>query len=372
MSGSITQLVLKIAELCNLNCSYCYLYQHEDQRWRVRAKFMSEDVFEQILRRVSQYCDRRGRHEMTLIFHGGEPTLAGPERIEYFADRAKRVLGPCLGGLAMQTNGTLLDSDWIEVLNRTDIQVGVSLDGPANIHNANRVDFHGRGSYAAAVRGLRLLQHAGLSPSVLCVVNPKASGRTVYRSFRSLGVERFDFLLPDVTHDSKQRFFPKSEGTPVGDYLIEVFDEWFAEDNPDVKVRLFWGFISTLLGGASNTDQFGNPVSSYLVIETDGSIHLNDVFRICEDGMTAGGIDVFRHGFDDLAHAVPLLYRVTHEGVRLAPQCEACPERNVCGGGYLPHRYARANGFDNPSVWCEDILKLLSHVRKRVDIPRSI
>ena len=370
--SSITQLILKVAERCNLNCSYCYLYQHEDQRWRSRPRFMSDEVFDQILRRVREYCDRRGRHELTLIFHGGEPTLAGPVRIERFARRAREELGSRLGGIAMQTNGTLLDERWIDVVRKTGIELGVSLDGPADVHDANRVDFAGRGSYADAVRGLQLLQTAGLSPSVLCVINPASSGAEVYRTFRALGVQRFDFLLPDVTHDSKPRFFPGYEGTPIGDYLIEVFDEWFDEDDPDVKVRLLWGFVSALLGGASETDQFGNPLSAYLVIETDGTIHTNDVYRICEDGMTASGLDVFRHGFDDLAQALPLLYRVVHEGVPLSATCEACPERDVCGGGYIPHRYARANGFDNPSAWCDDIRKVLAHVRSRLEVACTV
>ena len=366
MTRGISQLVLKVAELCNLNCSYCYLYQHEDQGWRLRPKFMTDEVFEQLLVRVREYCERRAPHQMTLIFHGGEPTLAGPERIEGFAQSARRELGEHLGGIAIQTNGTLIDERWVEVIARNGIQPGVSLDGPQAAHDANRVDHGGRGSYTKVVEGLRLLQESGLAPSVLCVVNPAARGGEVYRAFRALGVRRFDFLLPDVTYDSKLRFFPGYEGTPLADYLIEVFDEWFAEDDPEVKVRLFWGFISTLLGGSTETDQFGNPLTGYLVIETDGSIHANDVFRICAEGMADGGLDVFRHSFEHLAQALPLLNRVIHEGIPLSATCEACSEREICGGGYIPHRYAQANGFDNPSVWCEDIQRVLTHIRARV------
>jgi uncharacterized protein len=359
----INQLILKVAELCNLDCSYCYLYKHEDQRFRTRPKFMSEEIFEQVLQRTREYCDRREGQRMALVFHGGEPTLIGLPQLTRFAQRAHEVLGDRLDGLLMQTNGTLLNSEWIKTLHDFRIHVGVSIDGPAAIHDANRIDFEGRGSHGAATRTLRLLQDADLSPSVLCVVSPGAPGAEIYRHFRSLGVHHMNFLLPDVTHDSMSRFYGGIGGTPVADYLVGIFDQWFADDNPEVKIRLFWNLLSALLGGRMDGDQFGNPLWSYLVVETDGSIQANDVLRICADGMSESGLNIFEHGFDDLARGLPLLNSVMHDGVPLCPTCQSCSERDVCGGGFLPHRYSKAKQFDNPSVWCTDILRLIGHIR---------
>ncbi len=372
MSGRINQLILKVAELCNLNCSYCYLYKHEDQGYRFRPKFMSEEVFEQVLLRVREYCDCRDDQQMTLIFHGGEPMLLGRDRLTRFAERARKVLGKQLDGLAMQTNGTLIDAEWLKTIRTCQIQVGVSLDGPAPIHDANRLDFAGRGSHAAATRALQMLQDGGMSPSVLCVVSPGASGSEIYRHFRSLGLLEMDFLLPDVTHDTRKRFYVEHDGTPVANYLIPIFDEWFSEDNPDVKIRLFRSLMSALLGGQTESDTFGNPLCCYLIIETNGSIQANDVFRICAEGMSESGLNVFDHSFEDLSKGLPLLHRVIHEGIPLSKTCQTCRERDICGGGYLPHRYSKANGFDNPSVWCADILKLTAHIRSRIDNVRRV
>jgi uncharacterized protein len=367
MRGQINQLVLKIAELCNLNCSYCYLYKHGDEGFRSRPKFMSDDVFEQILRRIREYCDRHKGQKMAIVFHGGEPTLLGRERLARFAERAREVLGACLDGIAMQTNGTLIDDSWLEMIGRFEIQVGVSVDGTAAVHDAHRVDFTGHGSHAAATRTLAMLQAAGMSPGILCVISPGFSGLEIYRHFRALGVQRMDFLLPDVTHDSRNFFYGDYPGTPVADYLIPIFDEWFAEDNPDTKIRIFWSLISAILGGYTESDQFGNPTCCYLVVETDGTIQANDVLRICGEGMAESGLNVFQHGFDDLALGLPLLYNVVHKQMPLSPKCRACRERDVCGGGYLPHRYSKANGFDNPSVWCPDLLRLINHIRGHVE-----
>src|SRR5207244_593271 len=106
----------------------------------------------------------------------------------------------------------------------------------------------------------------------------------------------------------------------------------------------------------------------YLVIETDGTMHALDALRACEDGITESGLNVFEHGFDDLDKGMPLLHELVSEGIPLCSTCTSCAERKVCGGGYLPHRYSSANGFDNPSAWCDDILKLLLHIRTRTGL----
>jgi len=364
--GRIGAIVLKVAELCNLNCSYCYLYQHEDQSYRRRPKFMSDEVYEHTLVRIREYCDRRAPHTMSITFHGGEPTLAAPQWFDWAATRARDVLGDRLEGLLLQTNATRLDADWIEVLGRHRIRPSVSLDGPPQVHDRLRVDHQGVGSYASTIRGLRLLQEHDFAPSILCVVAPSASGLETYRHFRALNVTRMSFLLPDVSHDNKERLYSRYGPTPVADYLIPVFDDWFDEDDPDIHIGVFWELLAMMRGGRPRTDAFGNPSMAYVIVETDGSIHANDALRVCADGTSDSGLSVRAHGFDDLQVGLPLVHRLVHEGLALCRTCEACSERRICGGGHPPHRYARANGFDNLSVWCADILKLLSHIRLRL------
>jgi len=370
--GRIDNLVVKVAELCNLNCSYCFIYNHEDKSYLGRPKFMDEPVFEHLLNRVREYCEKRAPQRMSLTFHGGEPTLLGPARLAAYIRRAREVVGPFLSGVCMQSNGTLLDDEWVRVIKEQQIPVGVSLDGPPEVHDVHRLDHAGRGSHAATLRGLRLLQEAGLRPGVLSVITPGGDGAAAYRYFRSLGLTSIDFLFPDVSRDNKPRRYGLFGATPVADFIIPVFDAWFEEDDPDVHVRVLWGLLSSLMGGTHLSDAFGNPLMSYLIIETDGSIHALDALRACDEGIADSGLNVATHGFDELENGLPLAHRVIHLGVPLCETCRQCPESAVCGGGYLPHRYARANGFDNPSAWCADILKLISHLRSRTGLqPRT-
>jgi uncharacterized protein len=361
----IKGLVVKIVQRCNLNCSYCYMYQHADQSWRQRPPFMSEEIFGQLLDRVEEYCDGRPGREMNITFHGGEPMLIGAERFDRLVSMAVERLKDRVS-LGMQTNGTLVDDEWIEVLKRHNLRVGVSLDGPPEIHDLSRVDHAGRGSYREVVQGLRKLQENRVFSSVLTVINPGQSGLEIYRHIRSLGVKNMNFLLPDVTHDSRRLFYPDFGATPVSDYLIPIFDAWYDEDDPSVVIRLFNAILTGMMGSSVNFEGIGNHCENYLVIDTDGNIQANDALKVCDDGISESGLNVARNGFDDLHLGLPLVNRLVHEGLKLSAQCQACAERDVCGGGLVTTRYAKANGFDNPSVWCADMLELIGHIRARV------
>src|SRR4029453_2802230 len=181
-----------------------------------------------------------------------------------------------------------------------------------------------------------------------------------------LGIRHMNFLLPDITHDNRARVYNHHSSTPVADYLIPIFDEWFGEDDPDIRVSIFHELITLVRGGKARSDSFGNLRSGYVVVETDGGIHANDVLRISGHDIGNGGLNIFTHGFDDLHLGSPLLYRMVHEGIELCETFQAWPEKRACGGGHIPHRYAHRNGFDNPSAWCSDIMKMLAHIRKEV------
>jgi uncharacterized protein len=344
------------------------MYNHPDQSYLDRPLFMSEETFRKLIERVQEYCSRRRGHKIALTFHGGEPMLMGLEMFERFASMASKTLSQSLAGLSLQTNGTLVTDRWIEALHRYGVSVGVSIDGPASIHDRVRVDHAGRGSHDRAVKGFLQLHNADPAAKVLCVVNPRCSGLDAYQHFRSLGIKHMDFLLPDASHDSKPLLYNGCGPTPVSDYLIPIFDAWFAEDDPTVSIRIFEDIIRALLGGEPLTDCIGNPLSGYLVIDTDGSIQLNDALKVCDEGISEGGLNIFEHSFDELRLAAPLFRHVVLDGVPLSATCQKCPERDVCAGGYLPHRYSRSNGFDNPSIWCRDLLTLIGHIRSYVEL----
>jgi uncharacterized protein len=362
----IHQVVLKVASRCNLNCAYCYIYNAEDQTFRSQPPRISDEVYDALLTRIAEYSQRRPGHSVAICFHGGEPTLLGVRRFCALVKRARRALGATLRCIAIQTNGTLIDENWARALGDLEVVVSVSLDGPAQVHNAGRVDHRGQGSHASVIKGIQVLQRFNIPVNILCVVNPYASGLQVYRYLRSLSIDEMDFLLPDVSHDNKDRIYSGLGPTPVADYLLPILDDWFREDDPNVRIRIFWGLFAQLLGGKPHTDGFGGNGSGYVIVETNGSIEVNDALRVCYDGVGKSGLNVLQHGFDMLDDAPESITQLMKGSLPLPTACRDCPERSVCGGGYLPHRYSREKGFDNPSVWCSDILQILRCMRSYV------
>ena len=363
------QFILKIASRCNLNCSYCYVYNKGDDSWQTRPVFMPSEIFTTSLRRIRSHCVASGQDAVRITFHGGEPCLVGPARFDHWCQEAYDTLADvCRVELSLQTNGTLLDEDWIGVLRRHQVSVGLSLDGPRLLHDRSRVDARGRGSYREAVKGLGLLRDGGLAHQVLTVIQPGADGLEVHRHLVALGARRINYLFPDFTHDSVGPVRAAHGLTPCADYLLPILDDWWTNGTLDVRIAIFWNMARVILGGSSQLDLFGPGAYQYVFIESDGAIEGLDVLKICGQGLAETALHVRDHEFVDIAARNPLHQQVMFEGLPRPGACDRCPERESCGGGYLPHRFGTTGGFDHATIWCADMLKLFGRLRTLLNV----
>jgi uncharacterized protein len=356
--------IIKLAGRCNLNCSYCYMYNLGDTTYRERPRVMSKPVALAALSRIAQYAEEHGIDAVQLVLHGGEPLLVGKEWMKWFLDQVYRELGDGAAvGVGVQTNGTLLDAQWVRLFSRYCVGVGVSMDGLPQFHDQFRVDFAGRGSYAKVQHAVELLRDDREPPpwGVLVVANPDCSGVDVYHHLLRLGVRQMDFLWPDYHHDAPP---PWPAGTLTA-YFTALFDAWYEMDDPGVQIRFFSAIIRALMGRNTGIDALGPHPLTEVVVEADGSLEPLDVLRVCQNGMTRQGLDVLRHTVDDL-RATELFDTCIHNQDLLPDPCRACPAHGVCGGGYMPHRWGVGRGFRNASVHCQDLLALITHVHDRV------
>jgi uncharacterized protein len=308
---------------------------------------------------------------MTFLFHGGEPLLAGIDRFDAWCNEAKAVLGADRISFAVQTNGTLIDDRWSALFHRHGFSVGISLDGPPDVNDQNRVDVHHRGSYKRVLDGIERLRSEGVSWAILSVVNLDHDPLTIHRHLiNEVGATNIDYLIPDQTHETIKWIRSRYGPTPLADWLIPIFDEWWRKDSIRIRVRSFDKMIASVLPNKSPGDQIDSQALGYLVVETDGSIEGLDVLKICKPGLTETGLTV--RSQEPVELALPSFHRETVFGGMPLPQgCHGCPEAQTCAGGYLPHRYSLDRDFDNPSAWCADLLKLFSHVRSRLYHPRA-
>ena len=197
---------------------------------------------------------RAGNPRVTFIFHGGEPLLAGKDFFRAFAAEAAAILGDEITPTyALQTNGTQVTTEWLDLFHELDIHFGISLDGPASINDLNRVTHAGVGSYLRVRQAIdaALADHRldNLFGGVLTVINLAADPLSIYSHYRKIGLRRCDFLLPDGTHDHPPPGLPRDgTATPYADWLIAMFDEWFKNEDTTLSIRIFEDIIELLFG----------------------------------------------------------------------------------------------------------------------------
>jgi uncharacterized protein len=364
------QVLLKIHSRCNLSCDHCYVYEHADQSWRHRPMVMSKRIIDNTAVRIGEHAERHGLKSVVVILHGGEPLLAGAHTIDY-AVRAVRRAVPRSTRIrfGLQTNGLLLDERFLNLFSQHQISVGVSLDGPSEANDRHRRYADGRGSHTAVVPALRLLQSEGyrhLYSGILCTVDLANDPIEVYEHLLEFEPPAIDLLLPHGNWTKPPPGRPDDQSqTPYADWLIRVFDTWFAGPRRATRIRLFESVISLLLGGPTSSEAVGLGKIDLITVETDGNIEQGDSLKTTAEGAAATGLHVARNSFDDaLAHPG---IRERQQGISaLSEICQRCPVVKICGGGLYAHRYRVDNGFLNPTVYSVDMFRLIRHIAGKV------
>lgn len=361
------QYILKVHSRCNLRCDYCYVYELADQGWRDQPRVMSASVLSAAVARIAEHARAHDLPAIKVVLHGGEPLLAGASFIEDVATGIRRGLPPhTRAELVVQTNATRLDRTMLDVLARHDVRVGVSLDGGAAATDQHRRYRGGHGSYSAVSRGLALLRspaYQHVYGGLLCTVSLDNDPVETYEALLRFTPPMIDFLLPHGTWSAPPPSRPPDSSAPYADWLLRVFRRWTTPARPETSIRLFEAIISLLLGGPSTTETLGLAPADAIVIDTDGSIKQIDALYATYDGAADTGLTIADSELDAaLLHPTTLARQMSLAA--LSPACLACPVRDVCGGGYYPHRYRAGDGFRNPSVYCPDLLALITAIRE--------
>ncbi|MFE2247897.1 radical SAM/SPASM protein FxsBH, inactivated beta-hydroxylase extension form [Streptomyces lavendulae] len=368
MTGLIAfrEIVLKVHSRCDLACDHCYVYEHADQSWRARPKVISPGVVSQTASRLAEHARDHALPSVTVILHGGEPLLAGPDRLRLVCEEFTRALaGTSALDLRIHTNGLQLSPRYLDLFAEYGVRVGISLDGDRAANDRHRRFADGRTSHPlvlAAVDLLRSAPYRHLYQGLLCTVDVANDPAAVLDALAELEPPRIDFLLPHATWQTPP---VRPDGAPdaYARWLLRVFDRWDRLERP-VPVRLFDSLLSTLRGGPSLTESLGLAPTDLVVVETDGTLEQVDSLKSAFEGAAATGFNVFDHPLDLVA---------AHPGVRarqlglagVSGTCRSCPVVRSCGGGLYTHRYAEPGGFDNPSVYCSDLRELVDGVEGR-------
>jgi uncharacterized protein len=352
----ISQLLVKVATRCNIDCSYCYWFR--DAAVYSKPKLMSADVLKQLLRRIEEHVAEHELVDFPIVLHGGEPLLWGADNFRHFAEACAAITSRTgiVIPIAVTTNGVLIDEEWLDCFESNRISVAISLDGPAHIHDIHRRTFQDTGTHAAVERAARMLVARDIRVSALAVCNPAYPPQAYVDFFADCGITHYDIMIPDATVDERP--------PAIAAFYNGLFDLWLEANRsgPSVNIRTITDMVTALLGNNSPTEGVGyNPVELCTVM-TDGTVEAHDVLRIAGNGLTQTKFNIFDHALDDV-RGEQRWQAAREASINLAAKCRQCKFMNACGGGYLPHRFSKSNGYANPSVYCDDLYAMFENMQ---------
>lgn len=325
--GGYVCAIIKVTRLCNLRCSYCHDWR--DGPGQVMTFPVQAQLFAALM-------GDRSHETIDVVWHGGETTMIGQRRVlrMLYLQRFFARPGQTLKN-RLQTNGTRLDLGWIRLLGRYDFGVGLSLDGPAEIHDRSRCDTTGGPTFAAATRGLRLLLEAGLLSHVYVVVTEEVIGlgaEAVLTFLQSQGIH-FVGLLPERPHNRADAAAAKLARERYLLFLLELHRARQRASGPTVRIRE----LDALLRAAQrqfpgHCELLGNCLGHFFSIEPDGSVYHCDKY-VGDQEFCVG--NVARQTFADMraAHALQTIRQQIAETVS---GFSGCPHADVCQG-WCPH-----------------------------------
>jgi uncharacterized protein len=358
-------LVKPTGAACNLGCTYCYYLPKEALYPRADLR-MSDEVLEALIR---QAIAAQPVPELTFGWQGGEPTLLPLAFYRRAMTLQRQYRRPGMRILnTLQTNGTLLDDEWCRFFRAYDFLVGLSLDGPRQMHDAYRVDKGGGPTFDRAMQGLSLLQKHKVAYNVLTCVHAANALHPVevYRFLRDeVGARFIQFIpvvCPDLAPGSGQGGMVTASSVGArqyGEFLIAVFDEWVRRDVGRVFVQIFDVALAAWLGQPPGLCVFEATCGRALVVEHNGDLYACDHFvdpqhrlgNILEISL-AEMVDSARQRQFGLAKRDALPRR-----------CLECAVRFVCNGGCPKNRIIRTPGDERGyNYLCEGYQALFAHI----------
>lgn len=347
-------LLLKLANSCNINCSYCYWFK--DLSVYDKSKIIKDAVLDAFYVKLGRYIAKYKIKRFTVVLHGGEPLLAGKKKVTEILCRLHRI--QCENDMKiytrLQTNGILLDMEWIDIFQSFDVKIGVSMDGPKAIHDLYRRDLVNKPTYDKTIKSISLLKERKIKFGILTVYNREFNAQEICDFYiNQLGVKTFDFLIPNATYQNDDI----ADISGFYKDLLQLYDQTYAKQG--VVIRIAQSILDSFKGVRPTMESVGFGTEEVFMIKPDGEIEAMDYLHSLGDQFTRSNLNILNDEIIDITRD-PLWREVYESSIHLCAKCLQCKFKELCGGGHVGSRWSNTNHFDNPSVYCNSLYDILS------------
>ena len=359
---ALSLLIKPASSLCNLRCNYCFYANVADHRDVQSYGMMSFATVDTLIERALAYSDT----SITFAFQGGEPTLAGLDYFKYFVEKVTASKGPKVQvNYALQTNAMTISHEMAAFFAQHHFLLGVSLDGPKDIHDQNRVAMGGKGTHKTVLQGIQLLNHYKVDFNILTVVSKSVAKhpQKIYQYFKKSNFNYLQFIpcldeLGEAHGDNPYALIPDD----YGNFLNRIFDLWYKDfmAGQRISIRMFDNILQILLGYPPESCDMNGVCSANLVIEADGSTYPCDFYVL--DEWRLGNIQ-------DFSLQALIQSTTAHEFVQMSmdqnPTCASCDYLPVCRSGCRRHKTQDKVGNLQLNYFCPAYKAFYGHTLDR-------
>lgn len=353
----INVLIKPASSSCNMNCKYCFYNAVCENRSVANTGLMSIDLLEQLVKETITYADRF----CGFVFQGGEPTLIGLDFFDKCVQFQKKYnVQDITIANSIQTNGTLIDDNWCRFFAEHNFLVGLSLDGPAEIHDMNRKTTGGQGTFHRVMKTARMLEKSKVEFNILSVVTGH-SARKIEKVYNFFKKNRFRYLqfIPCIDPLEMERG-SMNYSLNMEDYssfLCRLFDLWFEDYKKGnyISIRQLDNFVRMMTGKPPEVCNMQGTCSLQLVVESNGNVYPCDFYAYDQWLMgTIGEQTLKEMTQSDIA------LKFLEESIKLPQSCQECRFLGLCRNGCKRDRLSKVDG-EMQTVYCQSNQKFFEH-----------